>query len=173
MKIIFGLSRPKNSFNFFSKAIMAIEKRSFSHAFVVFSEPITNIPLVFQASHGMVHLCKRESFDTKNKSVKLFEMDITPEQFLLLWGYVIEKSGVPYSFAQILFILFNKIFKTKFGFFKNGEKAMICSELCDRVLNIFELTRQEEDEVTPSDFDQRMMGILKNNPNKVRIIEEI
>ncbi len=74
MKIIFGLSRAKSLWAIFSKSIMKIEKRPFSHVFVLFEEPVSKIPVVFHAAKGFVHFISLNRFELSNEIAKRYEV---------------------------------------------------------------------------------------------------
>lgn len=173
MKIIFGLSRSKSPFAIFSKSIMEIEKRPFSHVFVLFEEPVSKIPVVFHAAKGFVHFMPLSRFEQSNEIVKRYEVNFEDDKFKDLWTYMVENAGVKYSRLQIISIFVSKIFKANKGFVQNKSTEMICSELCLMILNQLNIKGYErsQDDITPSEFDAWISTLSDWYPEKIKEME--
>lgn len=158
--VIFGFSKPVN-FNLLSAAIEAVEKRPFSHCYVRFKEPVSQKDVVFQASGLVVNMCLFETFRTEHIPVEEFELPVTDSEFAALWNEVLSELGVSYSVLQLIYILINKLVRTKTG----DAPGEICSKLAAQVSTILGLPVSGDlSYETPSDFEkfcsQHMQRVL-------------
>lgn len=160
--ITIAFSSTKNRFALFGRIIEAVEKRPFSHALVIYKDPILNADMVFQASHGLVNQCTLEHFLKKNDIQVSYNLTPTKEQFEIFYAFMIQMLGVKYGWLEILGIGLKKLLHLESPF-KDGLVTVICSELCAQVCTILGLDMQEPiDSITPSDLN----GLLKSYYNK-------
>lgn len=139
-----------------AKLIQDVEKRPYSHVFVVIPDPITQRPLVAQASHGMVHLCSYEGFEAVNKIVKTYEYEIDYPTYKKVWNQILDWLGAAYSIKQLIGLLVQKIFQlpTIPSWATNGCNAQICSEFGARVASLIGIQINKDfDDITPSNLD--------------------
>ncbi len=141
-----GFSKPKGNFKIFGWAIQLIEKRDFSHAYIVIDD------MVYHASRNMVHCIKKDKFLENNKEVVKYkivsEVSGPPMEFLK------DSLGTSYGIDQILAILVQKIFKTKKQLLTNNTQKMICSEYVARFINkLGVVTIENLDSVTTPDLE--------------------
>lgn len=160
MKIYIGFSSPTTRFPIFGWFIQWVLKRPYDHAYVRFNDPFLKKSMVFQASKEMVNLYNYNTFLEYNKPVKEYLIECDDIQYKILWDYITDSLGIPYSLKIDFGILLMKIFKFKNNPFGNNPNEEICSELAARVCSILGITIPEEfSSVDPSRLDQ----ILTNN----------
>lgn len=106
--------------------------RPYSHAAIVMTEDDLNTTSVIQASHGMVHEIDVETFKQDYHFVKVFTIDLTPEQFIKGRIWIKKQLGKKYSFWGMIASTVS-IFR-KLGIGKDGDKSFICSEFTFRFL---------------------------------------
>jgi len=148
MHIVF--SRARSPLAFLSKIIMWVEKRPYSHVSVHFQEPATRMPLVFQASKGLVNFFYKDTFDRHNVVTHCYVMPVSPAEYMQIWQYSVKKMGSDYGWLELVSIATEKLFHVK-GWFRNGNKSNICSELAARVCRKAGLAMPENlDNLTPS-----------------------
>jgi hypothetical protein len=151
-------SRSKSHFALFSKAIMLLEKRKFSHAAVELAEPVTRAPLIFQASHSLVNFFYKPTFLQHNEVAEAWLIETAPIEYLSIWSYAVHKMGSDYGWLEIASIFASKLFRIK-SWFKDGDKTNICSELAARVLRRAGLPMPESlDSLTPSDLQKLLLS---------------
>jgi hypothetical protein len=136
MKIYIGLSKPTTSFPVFGWLIQWVEARPYDHVYVRLPEPMDNEYMIFQASKEMVNLYSKNIWLTENAPLKEYEIDITPQQYIILWKHVKSSLGIPYSLKEDFGLLLMKIFKfIKNNPFSAGGSAEFCSKeaaiVCD------------------------------------------
>ncbi len=147
-------SRAKSPLALFSKLVAWIEKRKYSHAAVQIAEPATREPLIFQASHNLVNFFYKPVFMDHNIIVETWHIEVTPLEYLSIWAYSVKKMGSDYGWKELISILTKKLFHVR-GWFRNGDKSNICSELAARVLRISGMAMPEDlDNLTPSDLNK-------------------
>ena len=160
--ITIAFSSAKNRLALFGRLIEAVEKRPFSHALVIYKDPILNIDMVFQASHGLVNQCTLDQFLKKNDIQISYTLVATKDQFETFYSFMIQMLGVKYGWLEILGIGFKKLLHLESPF-KDGLVTVICSELCAQVCTILGLNMPESiDTITPSNLNE----ILKSYYNK-------
>lgn len=158
-KIVIGFSRAKNPWALGSAIIRASEKRNFSHAFIMYEDPITKLTMISQASHGMVHDCFLDEFLKANIIVKKYEIECSNDQWLDFYTFNRKHQGVKYSMFQLIGLSIVKLFHIKL-WFKNGDREFICSEWAGRVCVILNKPMPENlDEITPSDLDKYLSNL--------------
>jgi len=155
MKIIkIGFSSPKNDLMIFGRAIEVIEKRPFSHAFVIYKDPILGTEMVFQASHGIVHNCEYVKLKENNTVICEYSMDFTEAEFYEFYTLMISMLGVPYAWKQILGIFISKIFGCK-NIFEDSLSTEFCSQLAAKVCKIKNIPIPDKtNTITPSDLNE-------------------
>ncbi len=154
-KIIYAFSSPKETM-LFSEGIKIIEKRKFSHALIIYTDPYTGIKMVSQASHGMVNECSLDLFLYSNNIIVAYEQTVSEAQFKKFMINHKLKLGIKYSFIQILAIFISKIIKRNIDY-KNGTLAYICSEWVAENAKLLDLQiRPNLDLKTPSNLNEEM-----------------
>lgn len=169
--VLILFSKSRSPLALFSKAIMAIEKRGFSHAAVELAEPVTRAPLVFQASHSLVNFFYKPTFLQHNEVVEAWLVEVTPLEYLSIWSYAVHKMGSDYGWLEILSIFVAKLLRAR-SWFSDGDKTNICSELAARVCKIAGLIVPERlDGLTPSDLQTLLLKC--ENGSTVRRVKHV
>jgi hypothetical protein len=123
--VYIGFSRPKK----FMPGAWLIQKwmgTQYSHVYLRLYSAYTEQWLVYQASHGMVHLIEWESFKEKAIIVTEFERLIPPADLKNTIKFAQKLLGSPYGYIGLARIALSKWFKPLLG---DGEKSFHCSEL--------------------------------------------
>lgn len=158
MTIIFGFSRPIK-FSLLSKIIELVSKRSFSHSYVRVKEPLTQLPIVFQASGLAVNIIEFSNFCLKEVVIEEYEQEISDEDFKKAFQYMIDQDGTNYAIFQLFLDLFHIVFKIKLPFKSTGE---VCSEQSARVAQVIGLNVPGDlSYYTPSDFQKLCAANMK------------
>jgi hypothetical protein len=161
MRIIIGFSRAKSKKLIMSTIIQKVLNRPFSHVYVRFSDAITNRPLIFEASHGMVHFGTYERLKLFNVVVEEYFIDIDNEQYMKLWNFMLDRLEVKYSLLGFLWAGLKELLGIKVVT-GDGEQSEICSELAARVCESLGLDVPGElDYVTPKDLQKFVSGTMK------------
>lgn len=146
-------SRSKSEFAVFSKGIQLLEKRKYGHAFVKYTDELTGIVMVAQASHGIVNEMNYDVFLINNVVIKEYKLTCSDEDFIKLLTFIKKNMGVSYGNTQIILILIKKLFFLEIKSY-NREKYFICSEFAAFACSILKIQMPENlDYVTPSDLD--------------------
>lgn len=154
-----GLSKPNGQFKIFSEIIRFVERRDFSHTYIIIDD------MVYHASKGMVHCVLLSNFNEKNECLLTYNIDLTQESFDSAFSFVKNTLGVKYGFDQIVGILIQKIFKQREPIIVNNSQRMVCSEFCARFLAAAGIGIDVPfDSVTPSDLNAFLEN--KYGPNK-------
>lgn len=154
MKLIIGFSRAKSPWAIGSKSIQLAEKRPYSHTYVRYTSPVSEVEIVAQASHGFVNQQSFQIFQQKNLVIREYTFEVDAEKFKTLLKYIDENLGKPYSRIQIIFIALKKLFWIDVDA-NNKDDAFICSEFATRVLEVINvLNTLHEDTITPSDLEK-------------------
>lgn len=163
--ITVGFSRSKSPWKIGSKIIASVESRNFSHAYIKYDCLLTNLPIISQASHGVVNEMSYELFQHHNIVVIEYVIDCQEDDYIEMLKFIRNNLGIPYSMMQIFFIGLKKLFRIQTSF-NNKDEAFICSEWAARICKILKIDVPENlDTFTPSDLNE----LLKNEP-KVRLI---
>lgn len=142
----------------FGRAIEAIEKRPFSHAFVIYKDPILGTEMVFQASHGIVHNCEYIKLKEHNNVIHTYSLDFTESEFYEFYTFMISKLGIPYAWKQIVGIFICKILSCR-NFFEDSLATEFCSQLAAQVCRIKNLPIPDKtNTITPSDLNEILQG---------------
>lgn len=145
-KITIGFSKPKKQ-KIFSLAIQLIEKREYSHSYIIIDD------MVYHAAHGMVHSVLLANFTKNNECILSYDIKISQELFDAAFVFLKNTLGVTYGFDQILGIFIQKIFRKREPIIINNSQRIVCSELCARYLDAAGITIDVPfDSVTPSDL---------------------
>lgn len=160
MKIIkIGFSSPKNDLMLFGRAIEAIEKRPFSHVYIVYRDPIIGTEMVFQASHGIVHNCTYNKLKEHNNIIKTYELQFTELEFYEFYEFMILNLGISYAWMQIIGIFIAKLLRCK-NPFNDSNTTEFCSQLAARVCKIKNIPLPETpNQITPSDLNEILQRI--------------
>jgi hypothetical protein len=162
MKIYIGFSKPTTRLPLFGWLIQAIIKRPYDHAYVRFNDPLLKKSMVFQASKEMVNLYNYHTFLEYNKPVKEYLVECNDVHYKILWDYITDSLGIPYSLKIDFGILLMKIFRLKDNPFGDNPNEEVCSELAARVCAILGIVIAEQfSDIDPAALDQ----ILSNNKN--------
>lgn len=126
-------TRPKGPWAIGARLIMKVLGSTWSHAAIELVDPATKLPLIFQATGAAVNFYYLDKFLEHNEFVHKFEVQVTPLEYIDLWGYSLQRLGSDYSYKELLNIFTQRVFRIK-SWFKDDEKSYICSELVARVL---------------------------------------
>jgi hypothetical protein len=158
-KIVIGFSRSKSPWKIGSQFIRAVEKRDFSHAYIRYTCPITNVEIVAQASKGFVNQMSFNIFKEHNIITEEYELDCTEQEFVDILTFTNNNLGQKYSFSQIVLIGIKKLFKFELPI-NNKDDEFICSEYTARVCDIKGVRVPTYlDYFTPSDFNTLVKDI--------------
>lgn len=158
MEFEVGFSRAKSPWKIGSAVIQEVEKRNFSHAYIKFLDPYTQILMVAQASHGMVNVTNYEVFKQDNIIVEEYTINCSETDYKNIVTFIYNNTGKPYSKFQLILIGIKKIFKVEINI-RNMDKEYICSEWAARICSIVKIeTPLNLDYYTPSDLNT----LLKN-----------
>jgi hypothetical protein len=153
MKIYIGFSKPTIFFPIFGWVIQAVESRPYDHVYIRIQEPMDNEYMIFQASKSMVNLYSSKIFLSVNKPIKEYEIDINPDQYVLLWRFIKANLGIPYSLKEDFGILLMKIFHIAQPF-NGGFSVEFCSKLGANVCNLLGISMLEDvGSIDPSGLD--------------------
>ncbi len=162
MQITIGFSSPKNKLMPFAVAIEKLENRKYSHVYIKYNEVNYNLPMVLQASHGIVHEILFEKFIKTNNLIKEYSFNLNQQETLEFEAFRIQVLGSKYGWLQILAIFWRKLTHLQNPMSK-AITTFICSEL-----GAFFLTKIKKieiksnlNDITPSDLDIILME-LKN-----------
>ena len=122
-----GFSKPRGDLALFGKAIMLYNRSKFSHCYVRF-ETAFEVPMISQASKGMVNFMSIPAFEKNNHIVEEFKIEVTPEQMTAIKMHSMHKAGLPYSVKQIVGIVIADIFNLKTNPFDKSPDTLVCSE---------------------------------------------
>lgn len=154
MQIIVGFSKAKSIWKVGSTIIRAIEKTKFSHAFISYTCPLTQVDLVAQASHGMVNQCNLDIFRLENIILEEYEIDCTDDQFIDMLRFINLNLGKDYSTLQLLLIGIKKILHIEIKTV-DQDTSYICSEWAFRICQMFGIEYDgNSDYMTPSDLNR-------------------
>lgn len=167
MRIWCGFS--KNNSSLFSWLISKSEAREYSHVYIRYDCPITNEPMVFQASKGLVNCMHFDIFKQYNYVVKEYEIECNKEQFLNFYTFKAKNLGKKYSFKQIIWFSIKKLLQVKkwpdyvYNYVKNGEAEYICSEVGAIVCSMVGVKIQQEqlDQISPSDLEEVLINVRR------------
>lgn len=163
MVLTIGFSSAKNDLMLFGRLIELIERRPFSHAFVIYKDPITNVDMVFQASHGIVHCCTLARHKENNNIILTYDLAFSQEQFIEFYNLMINSLGQSYAWHQILGIFIGKLFRCK-NPFDNNLSTNFCSQLMVYVCLIKGIPIEDKpNSVTPSDLNEILSRYSSNN----------
>lgn len=147
-----------------SELIAVSESRQFSHALMIFE--LEGIPVVFQASHGMVHMTPLTRFLEKNAILVEYDYYLSDKVFDKVKKQAINKLGIPYGTMQLIYIAVMKLFQIRqwptriYNRIKNGASQEICSELmADMIPTIdpcVDFTGIQMDFITPSTLEYKL-----------------
>lgn len=154
--IFVGFSRP-NKFKIFSFLIRLFLRTPYSHVYIRFYDAYTAKWIIFEASHGEVHLMEWNNWMIDNNAIeeRVFELDELHRREVI--RFAIDHLQKPYSLANILGIVFYGIFKKRI--FQDGPKAFICSELIALALDNKVSFKKPLDLVTPKDIHKAVFGV--------------
>ncbi len=159
MKIYIGLSQPTGKFAPFADLIKWVEARPYDHCYVRLQEPMNAQYVIFQASKSQVNVYNKDIWQKSNAPFKEYEIEITEDQYKVLWTFVIKNLGIPYSLKEDFGILLMKIFKLKTNPFDAGMSVAFCSQLGATVCkNLGIDIPYEASSVDPSLLDQLLIN---------------
>jgi len=159
MKIYIGFSAPKGNFKIFASLIKWVEARPYDHTYIRLPEPMDNEYVIFQASKQMVNIFNKDIFSTSNTVFKEYEIEVTDEQYIVLWQFVRANLGIPYSLKEDFGILLMKVFHLKNQPFNEGMSAQFCSKLAAIVCKMLGIeVPADASEIDPSMMDKILEG---------------
>lgn len=162
-KIIIGFSKAKSSLKFGSLVIQEIEKRHFSHAYVRYTDEMTGVEIVAQASHGFVHEVNYEIFKEHNDIAEEYQLYCNSVEYNRIIKFIKTNLGEKYSNLQLFMIAVKKIFKVELPI-RFSKNQYICSEFAAFVCKIAQTEiPQNLNYITPSDLREIIISLpIKN-----------
>lgn len=131
--ITIGFSSPK-TWKVGSELIKWWGKEPYSHVFINYQDDQER-DLIFEASHGMVHLSLKEHFLEDNKIIVSYDLSLTDEQYQNFRDFYYDKLGQPYNFIDLIQIVIrDTLHEIGFNIKFKESKGFICSELTSRML---------------------------------------
>lgn len=155
MDIVVGFSRAKSPWKIGSKIISESEKRDYSHTYIRFDCVFTGIPVVYQASLGMVNAYNFDLFKEHNVVVEEYIVRaVDSDKTLELLIFLQTNLGKPYAKTAIVFLTIKKLLRFELNY-NDKDEAFICSELALKIVKILhpEITFKNADYCTPSDLN--------------------
>jgi hypothetical protein len=135
-KLYIEFTRPKGKiFPFFSWLIRLVERSRFSHVRLTWVNS-TKTKVVYEASGSQVSFFGPKAQEKRPVVIeKMYEVDISKEEYRALVKICMEYAGVKYGAMQILGIVLSYLFFLK----KNpltpkGDYSQVCSEIVARFL---------------------------------------
>lgn len=155
-KVYFGVSGERKP-DFFSKTTEVFLNRKYSHSISIYWSHDLEDFIITNAHGESVQLDLVDDFYQKKQVVRLWECDVNDKQRKIYIRRVVALDGVKYGDRQIFRIFFKKMFGIVFKFFRNKDKAMICSEYVDQLSiavglpNASDIFDKNRDLLTPKD----------------------
>ena len=149
MVIYVGFSRPIK-WKLFSSLIMLFLNTSYSHVYLRFYDAYTAKWIIFEASHGEVHLIEESNWKQNNIIVRESSFELDEKHRREVIRFAIDNLQKPYSIKNIFGIVFYQIFGKRI--LTDGHKAFICSELIALALDNKIQFKKPLDLVTPKDI---------------------
>lgn len=155
MEMVIGFSRAKDSWKLGSKIIAESEKRDYSHAYIKIIDLVTEVPLVYQASLGMVNVYNYDLFLEQNVVVEEYVIRASQTQYKEILTFLHKNLGKPYSRTQVLMLSIKKLLRFEVDY-KNGDESFIYSELAARIILMVmpDENVNNLDYYTPSDLNK-------------------
>lgn len=101
-KISIGFSKPKDKkLPFFSWAIRAYEKTSYSHVYIRW-QTHWGAWICYHAASVMVHFLGEEAFNKKIQIIEEFEFSISDAKFDALMQFCIKYAGADYALTDVI-----------------------------------------------------------------------
>ena len=148
--IYVGFSRP-SKFKIVSSLIMMWQGfTKYSHVYLRFYDEYTSKWVIFEASHGEVHLIEWGNWLENNISIRENPFELDEQHRKEVISFVIDNLQKPYSIKNIIGIVIYGL--TGFRLFTDGPKAFICSELIALALDNKIIFKKPLDLVTPKDI---------------------
>lgn len=146
-----GFSRPVK-FKIFSWLIRIYLRTAYSHVYIRFFDEYTQRWIIFEASHGEVHLIESSNWRKENLVIREQAFRVDEQHRREVIRFMIDHLQKPYSFRNILGIIFYQTIGWKPPFFNDGPDAFICSELIALALDNKIQFKKPLDLVTPRDI---------------------
>lgn len=132
--IYIGFSIPKK-FKVGAHILAWWMNKEYDHAYLRFES--SSIPsTIYQASHGMVHFREYDNFQSDNKVIKEYKIQVSDELKLEMLIKCIKLAGEPYAYVDLLKIPISEIIHEWFGYvvpFKDT-KGYVCSALMGNLI---------------------------------------
>lgn len=152
-KLIIGFSKAKSPFKIGSTVIQQVDKKKYSHCYILYTDGITKVELVAQASHGFVNLVSKDIFLEQNIIIKEYAIECTEAQHVGILTFIHNNLGKPYSKLQLILIGIKKLFHIELNI-HDKDASFICSEFAARVCSIAGIKVPEDlDYFGPSDLE--------------------
>lgn len=129
-KVSIGFSSPKK-FKIGAEIIKLWMGTSYSHVYLKVYSAYTKQFLIYQASHGTVHLLTAASFEQNNVVVAEFDMSVQEPLLRNCLAVAQQLLGRPYGYLGLLKLGLHKLINwPKVG---DGDSSFHCSELIARL----------------------------------------
>lgn len=154
MIITVGFSKAASKWAIGSKLIQLGENTPFSHCYIEYIHPITQLPIITQASHGLLNQFSKKIFLENNTIVYSKSYTVTKDQYVSLLTYIHTNLGKKYGYAELLWIGVRMVLGLKLKI-HDGDKTFICSEFAGRACEALGLIKlADQDYTTPKDLYQ-------------------
>lgn len=163
--IEFIFTRARNDLKLFSAVTRWRLKRPYSHVAIVFHSQWLGMPLVIQASHGMVHVVPLDHMKRDNKVVATYKIYMTQEEIGRGVRWAISMCGRGYSELGALACTVPLLRKLKLA--SDGDKEFICSEFAARFLEEAKGIQldhmRDDDHVDPAMIEDLIIWLSQEN----------
>jgi hypothetical protein len=166
-KIIIGFSKSKSPLKFGSLVIQEVEKRHFSHVYVRYTDEMTGIEIVAQASQGFVHEVNYDIFKEHNTIAEEYQLYCNGVQYEKIIHFIKTNLGEKYSYFQLFMIGLKKILHIEIPT-RFTKKQYICSEFAAFVCKIAQTEiPQNLNYITPSDLREIILKLPARNCKRI------
>lgn len=122
--VVIGFSQP-NKRKIGAEVIKWYMGTPYSHVYLRVFSNYTGQNLVYQASHGSVHLRTYERFLGENRPVKEFSLDVDNDRLKQTITLAQKLLGAPYGYLGLIKLVFRRKIH---GFIGDDSKSFHCSE---------------------------------------------
>lgn len=152
MIITVGFSKASSPWAIGSKIIQLGERTPFSHCYISYVHPVTQLPIITQASHGMLNQFSKELFLQHNCIVFEKNFSVTKEQYVAFLTYIQKNLGKKYGYSELVLIAIKKVLNVELNV-HDGDNTFICSEFAGKACEALGLIKiKDQDYFTPKDL---------------------
>lgn len=170
--IYIGFSKSTKKFAWFSWLIRLVDGTEYSHVYIKFHSNSLERDIIYQASGTQVNFVGTKIFESCNKVVIEYPLDIKEETKKRILQQAIDKAGIPYGIKEIfglaiikLYSLFGKKISNPFG---NRDITYVCCELvADLLTEQGILSIKDIESITPKDLEVYIKELSNNGKTNI------